>query len=56
MAREGIDAEREFNRRAGFGPDDDRLPSWLHDEPLDLPDGPSTFDIPADLLDSVWES
>ncbi len=54
MARQGIDAEREFNKRAGFGKDDDRLPRWLLDEALPLPDGPSVFDIPGEELDRVW--
>jgi aldehyde:ferredoxin oxidoreductase len=54
MARAGIDAERAFNARAGFTRDDDRLPSWLLDEPLPLPDGPSAFDIPNALIDEVW--
>ncbi len=54
MARKGIDAEREFNRRAGFDKQDDRLPRWLLDEPLPMPDGPSVFDISDDLLDAVW--
>jgi aldehyde:ferredoxin oxidoreductase len=54
MARAGIDDEREFNRRAGFDRDDDRLPRWMYDEPLPLPDGPMAFDItPADI-DRVW--
>lgn len=54
MAREGIEAEREFNRRAGFDRDDDRLPRWLLEEPLPLPDGESVFDIEEELLDKVW--
>lgn len=54
MARQGIDAELEFNRRAGFDKQDDRLPSWLHDEALPLPDGPSTFDLDYKLVDTVW--
>jgi len=54
MAREGIEAEREFNRRAGFDRHDDRLPQWLFEEPLPLPDGPQTFDIPGEMLDRVW--
>ncbi len=56
MARSGIDAEREFNRRAGFDKGDDRLPAWLLDEPLELPDGPGTFDIDDALVDAVWSS
>ncbi|MFN0148023.1 MAG: aldehyde ferredoxin oxidoreductase C-terminal domain-containing protein [Dehalococcoidia bacterium] len=54
MARQGIDAEREFNKRAGFGKDDDRLPAWLTTEALPLPDGPSVFDIAPEDLDRVW--
>lgn len=54
MAREGIEAEREFNRRAGFDRGDDRLPAWLCEEGLPLPDGPQAFDIPPEMLDAVW--
>ncbi|MBI2766450.1 MAG: aldehyde ferredoxin oxidoreductase [Chloroflexi bacterium] len=54
MARNGIDAELEFNRRAGFDRDDDRLPAWMATEPLPLPDGPSTFDISGEEIDRVW--
>mgnify|MGYP000017648190 FL=1 len=54
MARAAIDAEREFNRRAGFTRADDRLPRWLREEPLHLPDGPAVFDIPDSLIDAVW--
>jgi aldehyde:ferredoxin oxidoreductase len=54
MARAGIDAEREFNRRAGLDRDDDRLPQWLREEALPLPDGPQVFDIPDEMLDRVW--
>ncbi|MCC6381412.1 MAG: aldehyde ferredoxin oxidoreductase [Dehalococcoidia bacterium] len=54
LARDGIAAEREFNRRAGFDREDDRLPRWLHDEPLPLPDGPQAFDVADEDLDRVW--
>ncbi len=54
MARAAIDQEREFNRRAGFTTTDDRLPRWLLEEPLQLPDGPAVFDIPPELIDAVW--
>ena len=54
MAREGIEAEREFNRRAGFTREDDRLPRWLLEEALPLPDGPSAFDIAEEDIDRVW--
>ena len=54
LSREAIETEREFNRRAGFDREDDRLPRWLLDEPLPLPDGPSAFDIDDAMLDEVW--
>ena len=53
-SRAAIETEREFNRRAGFDREDDRLPQWLRDEPLPLPDGPSAFDIEDALIDEVW--
>lgn len=54
LSREAIETEREFNRRAGFDREDDRLPQWLRDEPLPMPDGPSVFDIEDALIDEVW--
>ena len=54
LSREAIETEREFNRRAGFDKQDDRLPRWLLDEPLPMPDGPSVFDIDDAMLDEVW--
>ncbi len=54
LSREAIETEREFNRRAGFDREDDRLPHWLREEPLPLPDGPSVFDIEDALVDEVW--
>jgi len=54
LSREAIETEREFNRRAGFDREDDRLPQWLQEEALPLPDGPSVFDIEDALVDEVW--
>lgn len=54
LSRDAIETEREFNRRAGFDREDDRLPRWLLDEPLPMPDGPSVFDIEDALIDEVW--
>ncbi|MYI85234.1 MAG: aldehyde ferredoxin oxidoreductase [Dehalococcoidia bacterium] len=53
-SRAAIETEREFNRRAGFDREDDRLPQWLRDEALPHPDGPSVFDIEDALIDEVW--
>ena len=54
LSREAIETEREFNRRAGFDKQGDRLPHWLLEEALPLPDGPSVFDIDDAMLDEVW--
>jgi aldehyde:ferredoxin oxidoreductase len=44
--------EREFNRLAGFGPQDDRLPSFFTEEQL-IPGG-NTFDVADEDLDKVF--
>jgi len=56
LGRQTIQAELEFNRAAGMGQADDRLPAFLHTEPLNLPDGPRVFDMPYDAIDHLWES
>lgn len=56
LGRRTIQAELEFNRAAGFDQGDDRLPSFLHTEPLQLPDGPRVFDMPYDGIDCIWTS
>ena len=45
--------EREFNRRAGFSSQDDRLPEWMSLEPL--PPHNTVFDVSAEDLDSVFD-
>lgn len=55
LGQRTIRAEIEFNRRAGFEQHDDRLPAFLHVEPLHLPDGPRVFDVPYDRIDQLWE-
>jgi aldehyde:ferredoxin oxidoreductase len=52
LGEETIRLEREFNRRAGFGPQDDRLPEWMREEPL--PPHNSVFDVPDAELDRVF--
>jgi aldehyde:ferredoxin oxidoreductase len=44
--------EREFNRRAGFTPADDRLPEWMTQEPL--PPTQAVFDVSEEELDGVF--
>jgi aldehyde:ferredoxin oxidoreductase len=52
LGEETIRLERQFNQSAGFGPADDRLPSWMSTEPL--PPLNSVFDIPDEDLDGVF--
>ncbi len=53
LGRETIDLEREFNRRAGFGPQDDRLPEWMTTEAL--PPLDCVFDVPDEDLDRIFD-
>lgn len=53
LGRETIRLEREFNRRAGFTPADDRIPEWMTQEPL--PPNQSVFDVPENDLDHIFD-
>ncbi|MGW8249230.1 MAG: aldehyde ferredoxin oxidoreductase C-terminal domain-containing protein, partial [Anaerolineales bacterium] len=55
LGRETIQLEREFNARAGFTKQDDRLPEWMTREPL--PPHNSVFDVSDEELDDIfsWE-
>ena len=53
LGRETLMLEREFNRAAGFGPADDRLPEWLTTEAL--PPHNTVFDVPAEELDGLFD-
>ena len=53
LGRETIRLEREFNRRAGFGPAQDRLPEWMTRQPL--PPLNAVFDVPEDDLDHIFD-
>jgi aldehyde:ferredoxin oxidoreductase len=48
-----IKMEREFNRRAGFTKEDDRLPKWMTEEPL--PPHNSVFDVSPEVLDHIFD-
>ncbi|MBI2873607.1 MAG: aldehyde ferredoxin oxidoreductase [Firmicutes bacterium] len=48
-----IRAELDFNRRAGFGAGDDRLPEFFRKEPL--PPTGEVWDLPDEMLDGIWE-
>jgi len=53
LGKQTIKMEREFNRRAGFTPKDDRLPEWMTREPL-APHN-TVFDVPYSELDRIFE-
>ncbi len=48
-----LKTEREFNQKAGFSKEDDRLPEFMKEEKL--PPHNEVFDVPDEELDSVWE-
>jgi aldehyde:ferredoxin oxidoreductase len=53
FGKETIRMEREFNRRAGFTKEDDRLPKWMTEQPL--PPHNSVFDVSEDVLDHIFD-
>jgi len=52
LGREVLLLEREFNRRAGFTREDDRVPEWMRREAL--PPTGAVFDVADEDLDSVF--
>ena len=53
LGKETIRMEREFNRRAGFTKEDDRLPKWMMQEAL--PENGAVFDVSAEVLDTIFD-
>ncbi len=53
LGEQTIRLEREFNKAAGFGPAQDRLPAWLSSDPL--PPHNSVFDVPEADLDGIFD-
>ena len=53
LGRETIKMEREFNRRAGFTKEDDRLPKWMTEEPLSPHN--AVFDVDPQVLDHIFD-
>ena len=53
LGRRTILLEREFNRRAGFTPADDRIPEWMTQEPLSPTN--SVFDVALAELDAIFD-
>jgi aldehyde:ferredoxin oxidoreductase len=52
LGRETLKLELEFNSRAGFTAQDDRLPEYMTEEPL--PPFNSVFDVPDEELDNLF--
>ena len=53
LGRETIKMEREFNRRAGFTKEDDRLPEWMTDEAI--PETGHVFDVSEEIIDHMFD-
>ena len=53
LGKQTIRMEREFNRRAGFTKEDDRLPKWMTEEPL--PETGSVFDVSEEVIDHIFD-
>jgi aldehyde:ferredoxin oxidoreductase len=53
LGKETIKLEREFNRRAGFTNEDDRLPRWMMEEPI--PETGAVFDVSEEVLDHIFD-
>jgi aldehyde:ferredoxin oxidoreductase len=52
LGKETIILEREFNRRAGFTKEDDRIPKWMTEEAL--PETKNAFDVSDEDLDTIF--
>src|SRR5512138_3534253 len=53
LGKQTIKLEREFNRRAGFTKEDDRLPRWMTEEAI--PENGSVFDVSEEVLDHIFD-
>jgi len=53
IGKETIKMEREFNRRAGFTKEDDRLPKWMTEQAI--PENGAVFDVSEEVLDHIFD-
>src|SRR5512142_72274 len=53
LGKQTIKMEREFNRRAGFTKEDDRLPKWMTEQPI--PETGQVFDVSEETLDHIFD-
>jgi aldehyde:ferredoxin oxidoreductase len=52
LGRATLKDELAFNKAAGFGPEDDRIPEWMRREAL--PPRGGVFDVPDEAMDSIF--
>lgn len=48
-----LEAEREFNKKAGFSKEEDRIPEFMENE--EVPPRNEVFDVPVEELDGVFK-
>jgi aldehyde:ferredoxin oxidoreductase len=53
LGKQTIKMERDFNRRAGFTKEDDRIPEWMTKEAI--PENGSVFDVSEERLDHIFD-
>ena len=53
LGRKTLELERNFNRKAGFQKEDDRLPAWMKNE--ELPPHGSAFDVLDEDIDQIFD-
>ncbi|NWG33196.1 MAG: aldehyde ferredoxin oxidoreductase [Chloroflexi bacterium] len=53
LGKQTIKMEREFNRRAGFTKEDDRIPKWMTKEAI--PENGAVFDVNEEALDHIFD-
>ena len=53
LGKQTIKMEREFNHRAGFTKEDDRLPKWMTEQ--GLPPHNAVFDVSDEVLDHIFD-
>ena len=53
LGKETIKLECDFNRRAGFTKEDDRLPKWTTEQPI--PETGAVLDVSEDVLDHIFD-
>jgi aldehyde:ferredoxin oxidoreductase len=53
LGKETLRIELEFNKQAGFSKEDNRIPTWMKEEPL--PPHQAVFDVPDNEIDQIFD-